>query len=858
MRLSSTLLLLLSSPFLASSATAQEGQETSTKHEYQSDVSRLRNIVVNSLYGTKSIFLRELLSNSNDALEKLRLTSLIDKDVAIGFGELNVTIRAERDPAEIGGIGRLVIHDTGIGMTPEELKKNLGTIAKSGTSDFLSQSESPSAKADGNLIGQFGLGFYSSFLIASHVRVASLPPPSVSNPHPKQYVFESAADGTSFEIYEDPRGNTLGERGTEVLMVLKEGEKEWLEADKLRELVAKHSSFASTFPIYLETVQTVTRPVSPLEAAEPTSSASDDDDDDDEGEVEEEHEEKEPETEEVEEVAFERLNKAEPLWMRDPKAVEKEEYEEFYKATSKDSVAPLAWSHFKADSGAGISFRALIFVPSELPTDFWGKAEKGIKGIVRLMVKRVFITDDLGDNYIPRWLSFLKIHVDADDLPLTVSRDTITSSRFVNQLQRTLIKKSLDLFTKIATSEPEKYEKLWKLVGNALKIGVTETYTDRARLSKLLRFETNLNKFVSLDEYASRRRAGQTQIFFLAGVGQPTTELAKSPFVEKLHARGYEVLLLDQPMDEVCLSHLRNYESMNFQDVTKKGLKFGDEDIVEADEKAEQERLTEEFSPLISWIKDAFKSVIKDVIISQRLVTSPTAIVSDDQGMSANMLRVSSVSSSSFDSLHFADPCLASFFQLMAAQSDNGKEDPMLTMMRSQARALEINPHSPIIKGLLEEIVSGDSDEETLKETMQTLLDVTLLRSGFELENVNTFFGRVESLLRRSINVSQSAKTKAPPVKPAPEVEAGPLADKPPVVESQEDESVVDLDLEDFPDLPVRSDETGGRMYEDLEFRNTVTSDEFKVGGGGEAGGFSMEQLEELMAASKAGGHDEL
>lgn len=211
----------------------------------------------------------------------------------------------------------------------------------------------------------------------------------------------------------------------------------------------------------------------------------------------------------------------------------------------------------------------------------------------------------------------------------------------------------------------------------------------------------------------------------------------------------------------------------------------------------------------------------------------------------------------------------------------------MLTMMRSQARALEINPHSPIIKGLLEEIVSGDSDEETLKETMQTLLDVTLLRSGFELENVNTyvinpytrrrgyrfkltrlsffppsnsFFGRVESLLRRSINVSQSAKTKAPPVKPAPEVEAGPLADKPPVVESQEDESVVDLDLEDFPDLPVRSDETGGRTYEDLDFRNTVTADEFKAGGGGAPGGYSKEQLEELVAGrlKAGGGHDEL
>ncbi|CED84457.1 Endoplasmic reticulum glucose-regulated protein (GRP94/endoplasmin), HSP90 family [Phaffia rhodozyma] len=747
MRLLAPLLAIL--PTLAI-VLADASSDAQTTFEYQSDVSRLRSIVVNSLYGSKSIFLRELISNANDALEKLRITSLKDQHVTIGLGELNVTIRAEPDKSESGGVGRLIIHDTGIGMTPEELQRNLGTIAKSGTSEFLSSAEDSNGKPDGNLIGQFGLGFYSTFLIASSVRVSSLPPPTASNPHPVQHIFESDADGTSFKVYEDPRGNTLGERGTEIVMVLREGEGEWLEENKIREIVETHSSFATSFPIYLQTTRTITRPLSPLQSPKSTSKLADD-----AASIEDVLPDDEPQTEEVEEVAFEQLNTAEPIWVRDPKTIEDQEYDAFYRALSKDTEGPLAWSHFKADF-AGINFKSIIFVPSALSQDFWTKAEQGVKN-VRMMVKRVFITDDLGDHFIPRWLSFLKVVVDADDLPLTVSRDTLTNSKFINQLQRHLIKKALDMFTKLSTSDPEKYKKLFGLVGNALKAGVTETYTDRVRLAKLLRFDSNLNEFTSLEDYASRRRAGQKQIYFLAGVGQPTSDLARSPFVEKLHARGYEVLLLNEPMDEICLSQLRNYESLTFQDVTKKGLKFGDEDLDDEDEKESQVEIKERFTPLSDFIKKTFGKVISDVIISQRLVTSPTAIVSDDAGMSANMIR------------------------LMASQAQ-GDEDPMLKFMRSQPRVLEINPHSPLIQGLLEEAVGAEGDSKAqaeLKETVGTLLDLTMVRSGFTVPDMHLFFSRVEALLRRSIGVSPSAKTETPEIKPAPEVEQTPLGSEP-------------------------------------------------------------------------------
>jgi len=335
------------------------------KHAYQSDVARLRQIVINSLYSHREVFLRELISNANDALEKLRLTALTDKGVWDGVEPLNITIKAVKN--ENGPGGHIIISDTGIGMTPEELTNNLGTLAKSGTSEFLSRTESDaSSSATGNLIGQFGLGFYSSFLVADRVYVSSVAAKSDT-----QYVFSSSADEGSFEIYPDPRGNTLG-RGTEITLVLKDDALEYLDDVALAKLVTKHSGFSSSFPIYQFTQKTKEVPIEEPVTEEPVPEVEDEGGkDDDEVLVEEVTEKKDEEVRPlktkwvvVDELAH--LNPAPPIWQRDPKEVGHHDYRLFYQNTFRDFKDPLAWHHFSGISDDGIAFKAIIYLPSSL------------------------------------------------------------------------------------------------------------------------------------------------------------------------------------------------------------------------------------------------------------------------------------------------------------------------------------------------------------------------------------------------------------------------------------------------------------------------------------------------------------
>lgn len=484
------------------------------KHNYQSDVTRLRKIVINSLYSHRDIFLRELLSNANDALEKLRLISLTDKQVSDPEQPLNITIKAVKD--EEGSGGRIIITDYGIGMTPEELTTNLGTLAKSGTSEFLAKAESSDGTGQGNLIGAFGLGFYSSFLVADRVYVASVASKSEQNANPSQYVFSSAADDSLFEVYPDPRGNTLG-RGTEVTLVLKPDAAEFLETWKLKQLVEKHSSFSSAFPIYLYTKQTEEVPdVDDVESPsnnsstasnESTSVSADDDDasetpkggDEDEAIVEDAEDVKtELEMEEEKPLKLKtvvteewlHLNARAPIWTREPKTVTDEEYKDFYKATFKDFNDPLAWHHFSGDSGTSTSFKAILFIPSELPSDFWHTPVITTKDI-RLYNKRVFITSDLGEDALPKWISWIKAIVDAEDLPLNVSREMLQSSRFLQQIKQILTRRLIQLLQRISEESPEKYEEIWRALGPVVKMGALESKKDKEKLAALSRWSSN-------------------------------------------------------------------------------------------------------------------------------------------------------------------------------------------------------------------------------------------------------------------------------------------------------------------------------------------------------------------------------
>ncbi|KAF7980963.1 hypothetical protein HWV62_36213 [Athelia sp. TMB] len=729
------------------------------KHNYQSDVSRLRNIVINSLYSHRDVFLRELISNANDALEKLRITALTDKTVWNGVDPLNITIKAVKD--EDGPGGRLIITDTGIGMTPEELTKNLGTLAKSGTSEFLARAEGDkSGSGAGHLIGQFGLGFYSSFLVADQIYVSSVAPGSDT-----QYVFSSSADDSSFELYPDPRGNTLG-RGTEITLVLKEDAYEYLDNIAIAQLVTKHSGFSTAFPIYQFQQEEKEIPIDDEEApadeekaeekteekTEEVEAESDDAEEDEEAAIIEDEEEevaKAPKTKTIIVDKWSHLNAAPPIWQRDPKDVPDTEYRLFYQNTFRDFKDPLAWQHFSGVSDDGIAFKAIVYIPSVLDQEYWNNPLLSTSKDIRLMVKRVFITSDLGDDAMPKWASWVKVVIDAEDLPLNVSRETLQSTKFLKQVRQVILKRLIQLIGRLAEEDPEKFEELQKNFGTVLKLGAVEDKKNSKKLVELARYSTNQRNMTSFDDYLANKKEGQKQIFYLADAGKSTDELLKSVFAEKISARGYEVLLFNHALDEMLVAQLKQYKKIPFQDAAKAGLKFGDEDDNEVEEK---KLMTEKFQPLLDWMKTEAAHVVRNVVVSDRLVSSPCAIVADQYGYTANVEK------------------------LISQQNTDGGNDYLKNFARSQ-KLLEINPRSPLMEGLLRRVEQLPTEEEgrdldaeeELKEAVSILIDSALVRSGYGVTDSNQFYTRVEKVLRRSLGVSETAQADTT-VKPAPPV----------------------------------------------------------------------------------------
>ncbi|KAF7301654.1 Heat shock protein [Mycena indigotica] len=838
MRLISSFLLSIS--LLATAQDFDAPGVQKEKHSYQSDVARLRKIVINRLVflfsvptvakrltivsthtstqccgPNRDIFLRELISNANDALEKLRLTALTDKSIWDGTEPLNISIKAVKD--EDGKNARLVISDTGIGMSAEELSTNLGTLAKSGTSDFLAQAESSDSTGTGNLIGAFGLGFYSSFLVADRVYVASIPPKTARNPNPVQNVFSSNADDSAFEIFPDPRGNTLGSHGTEITLYLKEDSLEYLENDKVTALVNKHSSYSTAFPIYLFTQTTEEVPdeeaiaeaaakaaaAAASSSAEAAKSTPSEEKDSDEAIVEEEkpetEEKKEPEPPKTKTIVVDdwaQLNALPPLWQRDPKNATDEDYELFYTAFWKDYTKPLSWTHFSGDSESGTSFKAIIYLPGKFDDEYWKQPLAYKSEDVKLMVKRVFITSDLGEDVLPKWASWVKAVIDAEDLPLNVSRETLQSTRFLRQLKSIITKRILQLFNRIAEDDEEKFKKILEVYGSIFKLGAVEDFKNRDKLINLARFSTNQRNYTSLDQYLENKKQGQKQIFYLSEMGKSTEDLAQSVFVEKLHARGYEVLLLNEPLDEILVQNLRQYKNIPFQDVAKAGLKFGDEDV-EKEEKEEKEEQTERYAPLLKYLKEHSKDVVRDVVISNRLVASPCAVVADSHGYTGNIQR------------------------MMSAQTkkESGNNAYMHEFAK-KAKVLEINPRSPLIEGMLRRVQRLPAEDEERDEELEAqineaasiLVDGALVRSGFEVPNANLFFTRVDRVLRRSLGVDELAPTDtsvkpAPPVDPEvpeegypPEFEYPPGTEKPGIHLPDHMKDQVSIEMEEIDD----------------------------------------------------------
>merc|ERR1719217_1050785 len=531
--------------------------EGSEKHEFQAEVNRLMDIIINSLYTEKQVFLRELISNAADALEKARFHSVQDEAYLGDVKDLEIKI--EHDPEA----KTISIIDTGVGMSKADLINNLGTVAKSGTTNFL---EAMAEGSDTNLIGQFGVGFYSAFLVADKVSVTSK-----CNDDATQHVWESSADA-SFTVVADPRGNTLG-RGSRVTLHLKEDAHDYLSEDKLKEAAKKYSQFIQ-FPIYVKVKKEVD-----AEAEE-----DDDDDDKDDDEEKEDEEKKAPTKKTVYE--WEQVNTQKAIWLRAKEDVTEEEYNEFYKSISKDYLDPLAYTHFNAEGE--IEFKSILFLPKKAPMDmmdnYWTK-----KSEVKLFVRRVLVAEKF-EELLPRYLNFVRGVVDSDDLPLNVSREQLQQNKIMKVISKKLVRKVLELMKKLAkegdgdededdeekdeeekkeedkeekkdkSDEESTWHKFWKEFNKNLKMGCYEDDSNRSKLSKLLLFKSTKSegKEINLDKYLDRMQESQESIYYMSGDNMEI--MKKAPALQIFKKKDIEVLMLTDHLDEPCIQKLADYE----------------------------------------------------------------------------------------------------------------------------------------------------------------------------------------------------------------------------------------------------------------------------------------------------------
>uniref|UniRef100_A0A6Q2Y5M3 Endoplasmin n=1 Tax=Esox lucius TaxID=8010 RepID=A0A6Q2Y5M3_ESOLU len=688
-------------------AQIKQIREKSEKHAFKAEVNRMMKLIINSLYKNKEIFLRELISNASDALDKIRLLSLTNDEALLGNEELTIKIKSDKEK------NMLHITDTGIGMTKEDLVKNLGTIAKSGTSEFLNKMTEMQmeGQSTSELIGQFGVGFYSAFLVADKVIVTS------KHNNGTQHIWES--DSNEFSIIEDPRGDTLG-RGTTISLVMKEEATDYLELETIKNLVKKYSQFIN-FPIYVwsSKTETVEEPIEE-DAAEAEKK---EDTAEDEAEVEEEEEEKDKPKTKKRYGRFpktvwdwELMNDIKPIWQRAAKEVEEDEYKAFYKTFSRDTDEPMTYIHFTAEGE--VTFKSILFVPGAAPRGLFDEYGSKKNDFIKLYVRRVYITDDFHDM-MPKYLNFVKGVVDSDDLPLNVSRETLQQHKLLKVIRKKLVRKTLDMIKKIA--EEQYNEKFWKDFGTNIKLGVIEDHSNRTRLAKLLRFQTSKSDTAlsSLEQYVERMKEKQEKIYFMAGINKKEAE--SSPFVEKLLKKGYEVIYLTEPVDEYCIQALPEFDGKRFQNVAKEGVKFDESEKV----KEKREALEKEYEPLTTWMKDtALKDKIEKAVLSQRLTNSPCALVASQYGWSGNMERIMKAQRSLHNELYYA----------------------------SQKKTLEINPKHPLIKELLKRI-KDNAEDKTASDLAVVLFETATLRSGYQLADTKAYGDRIERMLRLSMNV---------------------------------------------------------------------------------------------------------
>jgi molecular chaperone HtpG len=664
---------------------------TTETFAFQSDINQLLSLIINTFYSNKEVFLRELVSNASDALDKIRYASLTDKSVLGDEADLCIQIIPNKDA------NTLTIVDSGVGMTKDELIKNLGTIAHSGTRAFMEAMAAGSA--DVNLIGQFGVGFYSAFLVANTVEVISK-----SNEDPTAYMWSSHATG-SFSVHPYEKDDV--KRGTKIILHMKDDQKEYLEEHKVKDVIRRHSQFCS-YPIRL----LVTR----QEQVPDESAAVTEEKEKEEGEVEvvekeEDDVPKQPPMKTITKEEYEHLNQQQPIWSRKPEDVTRDEYASFYKTMSGDWEDHLAVKHFSVDGA--VQFKALLYIPKRLPMDMFNSPISKKMNNIKLYVRKVLIMEE-SNELVPDYMTFVKGVVDSDDLPLNVSREMLQQNNIMRIIKKNITKKVIEMISELSE---EDFKQFYDTFAKNLKLGVHDDHKNREKIIELLRFHSSRDEHdanrTSFKDYVSRMKEGQKDIYYIAG--ESLKSVKSSPFIQKLKKKGYEVLYMVEAIDEYLMQQITEYDGKKLVNCTRDGL------VIDGKSQEDKEKLEKEWESVCNKIKNILGDRVVKVQLSERVETVPCVMVSEQYGWSANMERI---------------------MKAQALRSENGMYGYM-----GARKVLEINPDHKIMK----EIKANIDADKDVKMFVELLFETVMIDSGFSIEEPSRYAGKIYKLIQTGL-----------------------------------------------------------------------------------------------------------